>query len=90
MLKWPDKDPDDVLDYGIEWAAEIAPDDQIETSEWLPAPGLSFGLSSVSGTRTTVWISGGVKGSIYFVTNRIRTASGRQMDRSVRLIVRDR
>lgn len=90
MDRWPNKDPDDVLDYGIDWTAEIAEGDSIATSEWLPDDGLTAGETGISGTITTVWLSGGQDGRVYRVTNRVTTAAGRRMDRSAALFVTSR
>lgn len=76
------KDPDAVLDYSIEWSKWLA-GDQIQTSAWsVSDPGLEAAGDSNTPTRATVWLSGGVAGQSYSVTNRITTSGGRTDDRS--------
>lgn len=87
---WPrTKDPDDVLDYSINWARELA-GDTISTSTWTVPSGLTEGISTKTDTETTVWLSSGTDGSSYDVKNRITTSSGRTMDQTVTLKVKAR
>lgn len=88
---WPrSKDPDDVLDYSINWARELA-GDTISTSVWTVPSGLTDeSLSTNTDTETTVWLSGGTDGTSYDVKNRITTAAGRTMDQTVTLKVKAR
>ena len=84
------KDPDAVLDYSIEWSKWLA-GDQIQTSAWsVSDPALEAADDSNTATRTTVWLSGGVAGQSYTVTNRITTSGGRTDDRSFVVQVEDR
>ena len=87
MLIWPDKDPDDVQDYGIEWASELSDGDAIATSEWIAPADIQTSRDSIDGTLVKVWLSGGVDRHAYRITNRITTTAGRQLDRSVRIVV---
>lgn len=101
-LSWPAKDPDEVLDFDIDWASrllsadEIAagtttPADAIASSQFtLPAGTLVANSSSYSSTRTKVWLSGGDDGLSYAVLNRIVTAGGRTMDQTVKLKVKSK
>ena len=84
------KDPDAVLDYSVDWSKWLS-GDQIETSAWsLSDPALQAVNDSSTGTRTTVWLAGGVAGQSYTVTNRILTSGGRTDDRSFTIQVQDR
>jgi hypothetical protein len=75
------KDPNAVLDYSIDWSRWLA-GDEIATSEWtIPAP-LAKVSDTKTTTKTTMWLSGGVAGQSYTVTNRITTIGGRTEDRS--------
>ena len=86
---WSFKDPDEVLDYGILWTGP--PDrlgsDTILTSIWIQDPPTGLVIDSDSHTLTTtiVWLSGGVEGVTYALTNRITTAGGRTMDQTKEL-----
>lgn len=94
MIKvWPDKDPDEVLDYSVEWAERLPIEDDITTSDWfLDTTDGNLVIDSVQrmGTLCTVWLSGGTLGYTYFITNRVSTADGRTMDQTVRLFIRKR
>ncbi|HZT32755.1 MAG TPA: hypothetical protein VFA33_22900 [Bryobacteraceae bacterium] len=84
------KDPDAVLDYSVDWSKWLA-GDQIQTSAWsVSDTALQATDESNTLTRTTVWLSGGVAGQPYTVTNRITTSSGRTDDRSFIIQVQDR
>jgi hypothetical protein len=85
------KDPDAILDYGFDWTLWLD-GDTIATSSWILDAGISIqqGTATYNNTKTSVYISGGVKDGNYKVTNRITTASGRTDDRSFTLRVRQR
>ena len=86
-LKWDDKDPNEVLDYQIDWATRLD-GDVIANSDWTVPSGLVEGSSSNTTSTTTVWLSGGTDGDDYEVQNRITTTGGRTMDQTVKLRVR--
>jgi len=83
------KDPNAVLDYSIDWTRWLA-GDQIATSVWLVATGLTKVADSKTASSATVWLSGGTAGQSYTVTNRITTAGGRTEDRSFTIRVEER
>ena len=84
------KDPDAVLDYSVDWSKWLA-GDQIQTSAWsVSDPTLEAADDANTGTRTTVWLSGGTVNQSYTVTNRITTSEGRTDDRSFVIQVQDR
>jgi len=65
--------------------------DQIQTSAWsVSDPSLEAADDSNTGTRATVWLSGGTEGQLYTVTNRITTSGGRTDERSFVIQVQDR
>ena len=83
---WPVKDPDEVLDYGIDWAPRMA-NDTIAGSEWIDRGKLGIFLVWQHQTDTRCWIKNGEPGKTYFVTNRVVTAKGRVMDQTVTLTI---
>ena len=96
----PDKDPDSVMDYGVDHSAWLDTD-TISASEWLidntliTAPGqtvngLTAGTSTFDATTTTIWLSGGTELSTYDLTNRVTTAAGRTDDRTMTVRVRQK
>jgi len=86
--RWPDKDPDDVLDYSVDWSAPLALDaDAISSSSWIVPSGLTRLSDTWNQTATVIWLSGGTAGESYLLTNRIVTTGGRTRDQSVQLPV---
>lgn len=87
-LTWPDKDPNEVLDYAIDWTARLD-GDTIAASTWIVPIGITRDSDSFSASATTIWLSGGDTGVTagHVLTNRITTAAGRIMDQSVTIRV---
>lgn len=83
-------DPDAVLPYGMDWSSWLAEGDSIVTSTWTVPTGLTKTDESEDGGVATVWLSGGVDGVSYSVTNHIVTAQDMEDDRTLRIIVRQR
>lgn len=95
MILSPFKDPDEVLDYGVNWEPRLsAEDDEIDTSTFIieqssvtiedsPAP-------AIVGFETKAWLSGGVLGEVALVTNRITTTGGRTWDETLKIRIRTR
>lgn len=97
------KDPDAVLDYGVDWSAWLA-GDAIASWTWTiarsgsPTPAATAetpdlrevpGRPSVSdGKVVRVWVEAGVPGADYEATCRVVTVGGRADDRTVRFMVR--
>lgn len=89
-LNWPAKDPDEVLDYEVDWSDRIGTD-TILTSVWtLSSADIVTSLNTYTSSNTTIWLSGGVNGSSYTLTNEIVTAGGRTMDQSVNINIKTR
>lgn len=90
MRTWPTKDPDDTLDYAIDWVASLDQGDALVGVEWIVPDGLTGGESGWLGEVAYVWLSGGTAGQSYRVTCRITTEAGRVLDRSGTLRVAER
>lgn len=84
------KDPDAVLDFTVDWAANLATDDTIATANFTVPAGITKDSQSNTTTTATVWLSGGTAGTTYNVVCRITTADGRTDDRTLRIVVQDR
>jgi hypothetical protein len=90
------KDPDEVVDYGINWAEDEAgnpgraADDPIASSTWTVPTGIVKNSDTFDDGSTTIWLSGGTAGQKYRLTNRIVTTGGRTYDQTVVLKVADR
>lgn len=83
------KDPSSVLDYQLDWSAWLAGNDTISTSTW-SASGITIDSDANTSTSATVWLSGGVAGNKYRVTNRIVTAGGRTAERTIEVTCAER
>lgn len=88
MLRW-EKDPDEVLDFQIDWATNVLEDgDEIDTSTWIMPAGVTKDDDSNTTGTATVWISGGTHNRTYEIVNRITTTGGRTYDQTARLKVK--
>lgn len=88
-LTWPDKDPNAVLDYSLDWSAWLGAD-TIASSSWTLGSTLVEDSKSFTDTTTTIWLSGGSDSDVVNVVNRITTAGGRTDDRTVTLTIAER
>ena len=89
-LVFPAKDPQEVLDYTIDWSARIDDNDVIETSTFtlVSGSGLTLGSQSNDDTSTTVWLSAGTLGTTYEILNHIITEDGREMEQTVKIKIK--
>jgi hypothetical protein len=89
MLAWPSKDPDEVVDYQVNWTERLEDGESISTSDFQVASGdVDIDSDTFAGPRCTVWLSGGTEGTACVILNRIETSEGRIYDQSVRLRIR--
>lgn len=85
------QDPADVLDYPWDWLEWLAEGETIVSSTFSVNPsGLSIVSQSNTTTNATVWLAGGVLGSIYTVSDLITTSQGRTVERSANVRVLQR
>lgn len=89
MKRWPFKDPDEVLDFEVDWDARLGAD-TISTVTWTMPTGLTLDSQSVNGDVAIAWISGGTTGQSYNVGCRVVTTGGRTYDETIILPVRTR
>jgi hypothetical protein len=82
------KDPDETIDYVLNWKAELY-GDTIFTSEFELPDGLEEVSSSNTTNTATIFVSGGSEGQTYRITNRIVTVGGRTRDRTINVLVRE-
>lgn len=86
FAKWPDKDPDAIKDYSVNWASRLVSGETIEESTWtVDAPELVVGstglhVPTIDGAICTCWLSAGTVGVSYTVKNHIRTSRGMEDD----------
>jgi hypothetical protein len=88
------KDPDAVIDFGVDWTTALGAGATIAESAWSIAPVETGGLAQVSasldGSVSTVRLSGGVPGHLYQVGNRVTLADGARDERSLTVRVENR
>lgn len=83
------KDPAATLDYQVDWSAWLGTD-TIDTSTWTLPTALTKTSESHTPTVATIWVSGGVNGKIYYLTNHITTAGGRIDERTITIIMENK
>ena len=86
------KDPAAKLDYYIDWTNWLTGTDSLTTSTWT-CTDTTITISTATGissNTTTVWVSGGVDGEVYDVTNHIVTAGSRIDERSIQFTIMQR
>jgi hypothetical protein len=87
ILSWPDKDPQETLDYRLNWRARVPVGDKIIESSWTSPSGIIKGISTYTDYTTTLWLSGGTIGTTYSFTNTVITYEGRIMEQTVKVRV---
>ena len=83
------KDPQDVLDYQIDWSDWLGTD-TISTSAWTVETGITKDSDTYSDTIAVIWVSGGTAGTSYELVNHIVTTAGREADRTITIVCADR
>jgi hypothetical protein len=104
-LKFPDKDPDEMLDYTVDWSRYLGAGNTIvqakwyvedtdgSLNEWADAEvvnGLQKVSASNNDTLTTIQLSLGDANTTYKLHSWIRTSGGATTQRKVLLKVRER
>lgn len=86
------KDPDEVLDYQFNFAAQMTVDSDTITGTptvaITPSGELALDSQANSTTTVTVWLSGGVAGTTYKVECNIATVGLRTWSRTIKMKVR--
>lgn len=88
------KDPDEKLDFSIDWQNWLQTDDFITTSTWeadsgitissSPAPSITkLNTSSPTASMARCWVEGGTLRTKYKLTNTIVTDGGRTAQNSI-------
>lgn len=88
-LKFPAKDPNDILDEKFVWSNWLAANEVIYTSNVTVAPaGLTILSSTHDDTSVTFHVSGGTANVTYTVTCEIVTSNGNTANRSATIQVK--
>jgi hypothetical protein len=89
-LRWPDKDPQAIKDYALDWTAALQDGETIDVSTWTPSgSGLVAFDDSIDEGICIVWLSGGTEGTTYGVVNRITTSRGMVDERTVNIKIKN-
>lgn len=95
FAKWPDKDPDAIKDYNVDWSSRLLVGETITDSTWTTSdPALVIGnsglhLPTIVDGVCTCWLSGGAAGATYTVKNHITTSRGMEDDISTLIKVKE-
>lgn len=90
-LRWDPKDPDEEVDYQVDWSGRLDEGDTIAASAFTVPTGLTQPKpATFSDTTTTVWLGSGAAGTTYTILNRVTTAGGRIYDQSVKIRIKER
>lgn len=85
------KDPNEVLDYAIDWSQRNLGNDVVALFEATTQSGsIVVQSSEVSKLITTIWLSGGMDGETCTILLRITTAAGRVLDETVKIKIKAR
>jgi hypothetical protein len=87
---WPSKDPDETLDYVIDWSERLPADDYIMQSTWAVPVGLLEDRSEFEAQQSVIWLSLGAENQAYSLTNTVITAQGRVLQQTVRIRIKSR
>lgn len=85
------QDPQDRLDYEIDWSEWLPAGDTIIGSTWEASDAaiiLEDDEITNSETAAVVFISGGVVGQSYTVTNHMETGQGRKKDQTLKIKIK--
>lgn len=99
-IEWPDKDPNEVVDYLLDWSRYLAVGEKLQTVTWtingygafeeeLP-PALTKGVEGKTDTTATIWLQDGTVGVKYRIGCRAVTDGGRTLDATATLRVRQK
>lgn len=86
MPSYFQKDPNEVLNYTVDYAQQLTEDGgtTISSSTWTISPsGLTQDSETESSTTATIWVSGGTEGQAYQVRNDVVTSGGQEYSRTI-------
>jgi len=104
-FRWPNKDPDEQLDYSVDWSRFLGTGVTISSVAWYinDADGVKTSISSgetvnniqnVSNTKTntvaTINIGGGINNTEYKFYCRMTDSTGSQAERVIKLRIKER
>ncbi len=84
------KDPQETLDYTMDWTKWLAPTETITACTVSQPIGLTVSAPTLATPNVTVRISGGTTGQSYDVIWHATTSTGQQPERTLTLTIVDR
>lgn len=97
--KWPNKDPQDTLDYTFDWSRLLGTttitnvvweiNDTVISSPGQTVDSLTSVNTTSSPTSTTILLSGGTVNVTYNISCRITSSSGLVIERSARVSIKE-
>jgi hypothetical protein len=93
MLGTRTKDPDDVLDYLVDFGVDEDDwlgSDTLSAVTWTVPTGITKVAQVNTTTTATIWLSGGTAGAVYTIGIRVTTAGGRTKDESLKIRIAQR
>lgn len=76
MAVWENKTPEEVVDRGIDWSAELSGRTLASTDFILVRGTVGLSAEAIQGETTNVRISGGVEGESALIRNAVTLSSG--------------
>lgn len=92
LLIWPDKDPDETVLYGIDFAARLDAGVTLAGVTWAVSPsGLTKSAEVTDGaSKAFVKLAGGALGDAYEATATVTTSDGQTLQQTATLRIRGR
>jgi hypothetical protein len=81
--------PNDNLDYDIDFADYFPAGDAIQSAEVTAETGITKGTTTATATQVKQWVTGGTSGTTYKFTVKATTAAGRVKEVEFRVKVKD-
>lgn len=102
-LKWPHKDPDETLDYSVDWSRYLASGESITAVSWFidvdgvktawasgaTKNGLQHVSSSFTDSVATIYLGLGTENTSYLITCKITTDASAVTERTIRIKIRN-
>ena len=103
-MRWPNKDKDETLDFGIDWTRVLEDGESLSSASWSikddSGDKVPFGpttvvsslqniIQSVEGSVANIYLSGGQNNKEYTLYCSISTSKGRITERSVKIRIRE-
>ena len=90
-VEWGRKDPDEVIDYGIDYSGSLADGDSLATVEWtfIDQSGCTKSNEGITGSNAKVRISSGTAGLNMKIQCRVTTANGEVLEDLAKLKIRN-